>query len=121
MKKIIIFGGSGFIGQNLARTLLSLDYEVHIVSRNKPKDCVGLFTQLDAQTLGDWTALLEESEAIVNLVGRSVDCIKTAENIDDILRSHVESTLLIGKALKEDKNKPSSIIEYFRIGKCLLY
>ena len=111
MKKIIIFGGSGFIGQNLARMLVVHDYEVHIVSRNKPKDCVGLFTQWDAQTLGSWTELLEDAKAIVNLVGRSVDCIKTAENIDEILRSRVDSTLLIGEALKSVKVQPKTWVQ----------
>ncbi len=111
MKKIIIFGGSGFIGQNLAKVLLEQGYEVHIVSRNKPLNCQGIFTQWDAQTLGSWVGLLESAEAIVNLVGRSVDCIKTAENIDEILRSRVDSTLLIGKALKEVKKKPKTWVQ----------
>ena len=111
MKKIIIFGGSGFIGQNLAKRLETSKYEVHIVSRNKPKNCFGQFTQWDASTLGSWVDLLENSEAIVNLVGRSVDCIKTAENIDEILRSRVDSTLLVGQALKRIKNKPKTWVQ----------
>lgn len=111
MKKIIIFGGSGFIGQNLAKLLLEQGYEVHIVSRNKPLNCQGVFTQWDAQTVGSWVGLLEGAEAIVNLVGRSVDCIKTAETMDEILRSRVDSVLLIGKALDEVKIKPKTWVQ----------
>ena len=111
MKKIIIFGGSGFIGQNLAKMLLEQGYEVHIVSRNKPNNCQGSFTSWDAKKLGEWKALLEGAEAIVNLVGRTVDCIKTAETMDEILRSRVDSVLLIGKALETVKVKPKTWVQ----------
>lgn len=112
MKKVIIFGGSGFIGQHLAQTLLKLEYEVHVVSRTLSEDNTGgLWHVWDAKTLGTWVELLEGAEAIVNLIGRSVDCIKTPENIDEILRSRVESTLLIGKALKQVALQPKTWIQ----------
>jgi uncharacterized protein (TIGR01777 family) len=112
MKKVIIFGGSGFLGLNLAKALLEREYEVHVVSRNKPKENgAWKFTVWDAQSLGEWCELLEGAEAIVNLVGRSVDCIKTPENIDEILRSRVDSVLLIGQALKSVKIQPKTWIQ----------
>ena len=36
-KKIIIFGGSGFIGRNLIKRLITKNYQITSVSRNKPK------------------------------------------------------------------------------------
>ena len=53
----------------------------------------------DARTLGAWTRELDGADALVNLVGRSVDCIKTPDHCDEILRSRVESTALLGRAL----------------------
>ena len=112
MKKIIIFGGSGFLGVNLAKALLKKEYEVLIVSRNKPKEQgTWKFVSWDAQTLGDWVQELEDAEAFVNLVGRTVDCVKTAENCDAILRSRVDSTKLIGKALTCLERQPKTWIQ----------
>ena len=112
MKKIIIFGGSGFLGVNLAKALLKKEYEVVIVSRNKPKEQgAWKFASWDAQTLGDWVQELEDAEAFVNLVGRTVDCVKTAENCDAILRSRVDSTKLIGKALKTLETEPKTWVQ----------
>ena len=100
-KKIIIFGGSGFLGLNLAKALIARSYEVVIVSRNKPQEeGTWQFVAWDSQTLGEWVKEIDNAEAFVNLVGRTVDCIKTAENCDAILRSRVDATKLIGKALK---------------------
>jgi uncharacterized protein (TIGR01777 family) len=112
MKKIIIFGGSGFLGVNLAKALLKKEYEVVIVSRNEPKEQgAWSFVQWDAQTLGDWVKEIDNAEALVNLVGRTVDCIKTAENCDAILRSRVDATKLIGEALKDLEVKPKTWVQ----------
>jgi len=43
---------------------------------------------------------------VINLTGKTVDCIKTPDNCDLILRSRVESTKAIGRALKEVANPP---------------
>jgi hypothetical protein len=42
----------------------------------------------------------------VNLVGRSVDCVKTPEHQDEILRSRVEGTLVLGEAMRQVQNPP---------------
>jgi uncharacterized protein (TIGR01777 family) len=54
----------------------------------------------DARTLGEWQRELEGARAIVNLAGRSVDCIKTPAHQDEILRSRVETTRVLGLAVR---------------------
>ncbi len=110
--KIVITGGSGFLGLNLARALLALDYEVCIISRNPPK-IQGAWKHVswDARSLGEWVNELEGAGAIINLAGRSVDCIKTPENCDLILRSRVESTQVIGQAIRQIEAPPSTWIQ----------
>ncbi len=106
--KIVITGGSGFLGVNLAHALLALGYEVCLISRNPPHT-IGdwRFARWDARSLGAWVNELEGAGAIINLAGRSVDCIKTPDNCDLILRSRVESTRLIGQAIRQLKAPPS--------------
>ncbi len=112
MKKVLIFGGTGFIGKSLAHFLASKNFRPILVARNIPKEDLPFgFLQWDAQIVGDWAKALNDAFAIVNLAGKSVDCIKTPENCDTILRSRVDSTLAIGKALKSLENPPKVWIQ----------
>ncbi len=43
---------------------------------------------------------------MVNLAGRSVDCIKTPDHCDEILRSRVEATQVLGQALRDVQTPP---------------
>ncbi|MFO0492011.1 MAG: epimerase, partial [bacterium] len=62
-----------------------------IVSRGVPRaDGPWQHHAWDGRTLGDWTPTLNGADAIVNLSGRTVDCIKTPDHCDEILRSRVE-------------------------------
>lgn len=106
-KRIVIAGGSGFLGMSLAEHLQSLGYEVVVLSRSSPNAPGVRFEQWDGRTLGDWVDELESCHAVVNLAGRTVDCIKTPLNCDQILRSRVESTRILGQAIQSLMNKPS--------------
>jgi uncharacterized protein (TIGR01777 family) len=74
---------------------------VTILSRNPPK-VAGPWRHAawDARSLGDWRRELEGAAGVVNLVGRSVDCIKTPQHQDEILRSRVEATRVLGAAMR---------------------
>jgi uncharacterized protein (TIGR01777 family) len=63
--------------------------------------------QWDARTAGEWWRELDGAEALVNLTGRSVDCVKTPDHCDEILRSRVESTRALGYALERVSVLPS--------------
>ena len=63
-------------------------------------DVAGRHVTWDARTLGAWTRELDGADALINLVGRSVDCIKTPDHCDEILRSRVESTAVLGRAFQ---------------------
>ncbi|HEY2411209.1 MAG TPA: DUF1731 domain-containing protein [Pirellulaceae bacterium] len=106
-EKVFIAGGSGFLGVSLATHLADAGYPVAILSRKPPK-IAGPWRHVswDARTLGDWRRELEGSAAVVNLVGRSVDCIKTSNHQDEILRSRIEATLVLGQALRAIDNPP---------------
>ena len=50
--------------------------------------------------MGAWHEEFDGADGLVNLAGRSVNCIKTPENQDEILRSRVESTRVLGEAMR---------------------
>ena len=70
-RKIIIAGGSGFMGKSLENHFKNLGDEVFILSR-KPTTTNTL--QWDGKTIGKWTEHLENSDVLINLSGKSVDC-----------------------------------------------
>jgi uncharacterized protein (TIGR01777 family) len=99
--RVIIAGGSGFLGLSLARHLVALGFEVVVLSRHRPsKEGAWRHAFWDARTLGGWTAQLDGAAALVNLAGRTVDCVKTPDHCDEILRSRVESTEVLGRAVR---------------------
>jgi uncharacterized protein (TIGR01777 family) len=49
---------------------------------------------------GSGRARSRGASALVNLVGRTVDCVKSPDHCDEILRSRVESTRVLGLALR---------------------
>src|SRR5215510_6283896 len=103
--KVVIAGGSGFLGVSLATHLADAGYSIVILSRKSPKT-TGPWRHFpwDARSLGDWKHALNGAAAVVNLVGRTVDCIKTPDHQDEILRSRVEATLVLGAAMQTIEN-----------------
>ncbi len=106
MPTVVIAGGSGFLGISLA-THLSASHQVIILSRTAPK-VRGPWTHTpwNARTLGDWKTQLNGAAALINLVGRTVDCIKTPDHQDEILRSRVEATNVLGHAVRAIDSPP---------------
>lgn len=111
-RRIVIAGGSGFLGVSLASYLAARGAAVVILSRSSPR-VSGAWRHVpwDARTLGQWTQELNGAAALVNLVGRTVDCIKTPDHQDEILRSRVEATTVLGKALRTIETPPSTWVQ----------
>jgi len=105
--RVVIAGGSGFLGLSLARHLSGKGYGVTILSRSVLRPGPWRHEVWDARTVGTWAAALDGADALVNLVGRTVDCIKTPDHCDEILRSRVEATRVLGQALRERGKFPS--------------
>lgn len=106
-KRVVIAGGIGFVGTYLAGFLTARSYDVVTLSRHAPQhELPGTHRLWDGRTLGDWQSVVDGADAIVNLAGHSVDCIKTPENQDEILRSRVDSTRVIGEATRSANRPP---------------
>lgn len=107
MGRVVIAGGTGFLGQNLASHLTRLGWDVVLIARHPPNDPARWRHAVwDARTVGEWIQHLDGADALVNLAGRTVDCIKTPEHCDEILRSRVESTAVLGRALQSVTTLP---------------
>jgi len=90
MKKLIIAGGSGFIGKNISKHFKDKGYNVIVLTRGKSNSKNGIqYLQWDAKTFGSWTNELEGADLVINLTGKSVDCRYTEANKKEILASEL--------------------------------
>ena len=107
MSKIVIAGGSGFLGIELAEYFKEKQYQIVILTRGASNKRNGInFVHWDATTLNDWTSELEDCEILINLTGKSVDCRYTEENKKEIVRSRVDATKILGEVIEGLSNPP---------------
>ncbi len=100
--KIIIPGGSGHLGTLLTRAFRQKGHDVIVLTRDRHQAGV----LWDGRTLGPWATLFDGADAVINLAGRSVDCRYSARNREEILRSRVESTRMVGEAIAACTHPP---------------
>jgi uncharacterized protein (TIGR01777 family) len=106
--RVVLAGGSGFLGRSLSQHLLERGYEVVVLSRSPTPALPGVrYVQWDARNPGPWNSELEGVRAVVNLAGRSVNCRYTRRNRDEILRSRLDSVSAIAQAIGLCKDKPA--------------
>jgi len=106
--KVIIAGGSGFLGTALAGSLRADGHHVTIISRHP-----------QGPNQAAWTdrAALERADAIVNLAGTSLESGRWTEaRKADILHSRVHATETIVNALSEVSRRPSVFLNQSAVG-----
>ena len=118
--KAVLAGGSGFLGQALARELRSRGYEVVVLTR-RPRarrsdgirevawdpSATGQSNLIGYSAPGAWTQELEGATALVNFTGRSVNCVHHAENRRAILATRLDSVRVLGAAVSACRQPPS--------------
>jgi uncharacterized protein len=97
--RVVLAGGSGFLGQCLAKELLAAGGEVDVLTRSPGVTTLGRAVAWDGSTVGDWARVLEGAAAVVNFTGKSVNCRYTPSNRRGILESRLRSVEALGRAL----------------------
>lgn len=98
---VVIADASGFIGTALRRHFLRDGFRVASIGRGRGNEA-----RWD-EGPGPIAAVLEGTEAVINLAGRSVSCRYTKRTADEILRSRTETTQALGLALASCRRPPS--------------
>ena len=106
-RRIVLAGGSGFLGRALAEKLGVKNYKVVLLTRSPREREDGVKeVAWNGRTLGDWVQYLDDACAIVNLTGRSVNCRHTPENVREINESRINSVNALATAIHSVTHPP---------------
>lgn len=107
-RKLVIAGGSGFLGRAAARYFAASGWEVVIVSRSAPSLPVpARWVSWDGLRQGAWSRELGGAAALLNLAGRTVNCRYTAQNMLEIYTSRTDSTRALARAIRDADAPPA--------------
>jgi uncharacterized protein len=106
--KIVIPGGSGFLGKSLVKYFADQGHELVVLSRTAGTKVNCRCVSWDGQHMGPWADELEGADVVINLSGRSVNCRATPTNRRQMIDSRVFSTRVIGEAIQAC-NKPPTV------------
>lgn len=106
MKKVILAGGSGFLGKCIIDHFKS-NAQIIVLTRGESRNNENVqYVQWDGKTLGTWAELFDGTDVLINLNGKSVDCRYTEQNKKLIYSTRLASTEVLGKAVQQCKNPP---------------
>ncbi|KGO84191.1 NAD-dependent epimerase [Flavobacterium beibuense F44-8] len=107
MKKMIIAAGTGFLGSILSEYFKNKVDEIIILTRGKSRTTGNIkYVHWNARTFGNWETELENSDVLINLAGKSVNCRYNERNKNEIMASRLNSTAILNKAVLQCKNPP---------------
>jgi uncharacterized protein (TIGR01777 family) len=110
--RIVLPGGSGLLGQVLARHFQEQGHHVTVLTRG-PYAAAWQTVHWDPERDGagqwldaPWIATLEGADVCINLAGRSVNCRFTRENCAEVYNSRIGTTRLLGQAMARLSEPP---------------
>lgn len=111
--KIVIAGGTGYLGELLTNYYKKeKENKIYILTRKQKLNKENVYyLQWNGKTKGYWTSLLENTDVLINLTGKSVNCRYTEKNKEEIYQSRLQSTALLCKVVQELKFPPKVFIQ----------
>lgn len=115
-RRVVLAGGSGFVGRALAEEFRTTGYEPVILTRSRKRPGEIQSAVWDGETVGDWAGLLNDAAAVINLAGEPVTMRWTEENRRKMIDSRVNSTQAIGKAIRACAAPPKVWVNASAVG-----
>lgn len=120
--RIIVTGGTGFIGRALVNELLENGHSVTVLSRNaggarallpSPVTCINW----NPRAAGTWSAVFEAADAVINLAGAPIAEGRWTESRKRLIwDSRVSSTKAVVEALRSHATKRCVLVNASGIG-----
>ncbi len=121
--KIVIAGGTGFVGSALSQFLIQGSHSLSILTRRpkQPRLVTSSpslsYVSWDAKSLGPWIQILEDADALINLAGEGIaDKRWSRKRKDEILLSRIQTTQILVEAMRRMRKPPQTLINASAVG-----
>jgi uncharacterized protein len=118
--KILITGGTGFVGTQLTSRLTQDGHELTILSRSAKRSGEippGIsYLQGDPTQKGPWQEAIQHHDAVINLAGASIFAKWTEEHKKAIRESRVSTTRNIVEGIPSHPQKPFTLFSTSAVG-----
>jgi uncharacterized protein (TIGR01777 family) len=109
INKIVLAGGSGFLGDIIINHFKNTTTKVIVLTRgNNRKQNNIEYIHWDGKTIGNWATEIEGTDVLINLTGKSVDCRYNEKNKREIVESRVNATKVLGEAVSKLNTPPKT-------------
>lgn len=117
MKRIVVSGGSGYIGSALVKHLVARGDQVTVLTRGAARDGNPRSVTWDPYAVGDWARSLDGVDAVVHLAGeRAVGARYTEAVKRRIYDSRIVTTRNVVAALAQASVKPRVFVSASAVG-----
>lgn len=99
MKKVLVTGATGFIGQYLCRSLLKQGVELHVLGRS-PVDFQATFHSWNLTQPVDGSAL-QGVDTVFHLAGKAHELCETSQDADEYFQINTEATRKLLEAARQ--------------------
>jgi uncharacterized protein (TIGR01777 family) len=110
--KILISGGTGFLGRNLTRSFIQDGHQVYILTRGDHVPAHAQAVQWDAKTTTGWAHLVNQMDVVIHLAGKSLASWPwTSSTKQAFLDSRLSSALALVEAIRTASRRPGIFIQ----------
>jgi uncharacterized protein (TIGR01777 family) len=115
--RIVIAGGSGFIGRALATRFAAQGNDVVVLSRSARARSDGVREVVwNGRTPGDWATELDGAAVVINLTGKSISARHTGKTRREIISSRVDSVRAVAGAIAAGDAPPPVWVQASAVG-----
>lgn len=117
MKRIVVSGGTGYVGRALVRHLLARGDSITVLTRGVSADGNPRRVHWDPYQLGEWAQALDGADAVVHLAGERALGVRYTEQRRRVIRdSRVVTTENVVRALEAANVKPRVLVSCSAVG-----
>jgi len=118
--KLVLTGGTGFIGRALTQALLQEKYDLTVLTRQNLKtETPGdkpFYLHWDPNEKGIWEKAVQCADGVINLAGEPVSARWTPQRKSEIMASRIETTKAIVCAIEKNGGTPKILINASAVG-----
>ncbi|CAM1355482.1 TIGR01777 family oxidoreductase [Tenacibaculum halocynthiae] len=111
--KIVIAGGTGYLGELLTEYFKKeKENQIYILSRKQRVNSDNVsYLQWNGVSKGYWAQLLNNTDVLINLTGKSVNCRYNHKNKELLYQSRLDSTAILCEVIQNLEHPPKVFIQ----------